>query len=323
MTRQQGRTSFAHGLIAVLSLATIAACSSVFHIGPDPDPQASPAYTVTGSSDGLTATAGFEAATVEPGGSVDIDISVRNDRASPVVLGGGDCAGGLTVYGAVPVPLTPSGRPWSGLAGLFKTYALTNGYGPGGVPMAQPLWIYARAGHCGAEETDVTVAPGDTWTTWVRWTASYVTDLAALPGTIPFTISISHDPTGGPPTYPSGYHGPLASWTYEYTQLTILGSMAIVGPAPPVVSAGQAIDALLSLSRYQAWLEAQPASTWSNANVFLQSRSKAEGIVPAGPSWEVDLFRERGVPRSFAIGFVDANSGKVLNVSYCNNPCNR
>ena len=36
---------------------------------------------------------------------------------------------------------------------------------------------------------------------------------------------------------------------------------------------------------------------------------KDDRIVPAGPTWEVDLFRENGVPRNWAIGFVDPTNG--------------
>ncbi len=58
----------------------------------------------------------------------------------------------------------------------------------------------------------------------------------------------------------------------------------MAGDAPKVVTAGQAIDALLSNQRFTNWLTEQPASTWSVANVWLQNPGKAQGIVPAGPS---------------------------------------
>ena len=67
----------------------------------------------------------------------------------------------------------------------------------------------------------------------------------------------------------------------------------------------------------------KPSSTWSGVNVFLVNNGRAEGIVPAGPLWEVDLFRERGVPRNFAIGFVDAYTAEVRGLNFCNEPCNR
>ena len=45
--------------------------------------------------------------------------------------------------------------------------------------------------------------------------------------------------------------------------------------------------------------------------------------MPAGASWEIDLFREIHVKRNWAIGFVDARTGKVRSVTFCNIPCDR
>jgi hypothetical protein len=50
---------------------------------------------------------------------------------------------------------------------------------------------------------------------------------------------------------------------------------------------------------------------------------KAEGIVPAGASWDIELFRERGVPRNWAIAYVDPFKSVVRSVTYCNSPCDR
>ncbi len=87
-----------------------------------------------------------------------------------------------------------------------------------------------------------------------------------------------------------------------------------------VVTAGEAIDALLSSQRFTDWLTEQPASTWSVANVLLQNPGKAQGIVPGGPSWEVGLTRKVGVQDEWAIGYVDPFSGKVLSLSFCYPP---
>jgi len=89
------------------------------------------------------------------------------------------------------------------------------------------------------------------------------------------------------------------------------GTIRIGDHARKVVTAGQAVDALLGDKRFRAWLSEQPASTWSVANVVLLNYGPAQGIVPAGPSWEVDLFREIGVPRTAAIGFVDPFTGEL------------
>ena len=91
----------------------------------------------------------------------------------------------------------------------------------------------------------------------------------------------------------------------------------------PILSIGQAVDAMLGDQRFAVWLATMPARTWSGTNVFLSNNGKAEGIVPAGPSWEVDLFREVGVPRNWAIGFVQPFTGEVRKLTFCNAPCDR
>ena len=93
--------------------------------------------------------------------------------------------------------------------------------------------------------------------------------------------------------------------------------------APEVVGAGQALDAMLADEKFAAWLGEEAKGTWSTANVFLMNYGAAQGIVPAGPSWEIDLFREVGVPRNWAIGYVDPFTGRLRNLTFCKAPCDR
>ena len=221
----------------------------------------------------------------------------------------------------LPVPLDPAGRDWDGIEGTFKHYSLTQGYREGGAPMSQPGWVYGNATPCKDPSPDTMLEPGGSLTDSMTWSALLVKGVPALPGDVAFNVSIAHDPSGAPPSHPLGYKGPLASWFKTYQQLTVTGTIRIVGDAPPVLSAGQAIDAMLADQRFTSWLAEQPASTWSVANVFLQNPGKAQGIVPAGPSWDVELFREvEGVARNRAIGYVDPYSGKVLSLTFCYPP---
>ena len=82
---------------------------------------------------------------------------------------------------------------------------------------------------------------------------------------------------------------------------------------------GRALDALLASSDFATWLSAEPTASWTNINVFL-TNGQGQGITPTGPAWEIDVIRETNVPRSWAISFVDAYSGKVVSRSYCNVP---
>lgn len=278
---------------------------------------------LTISDDGLSLTVVLSASEVAPGGSVTVEVTVRNDRPETVVLGPGRCGGPASMDVQLPVPLDPSGHSWDGIAAKFKQYALTEGMQPGIVPMSRPVPVSAIATPCFDGEEDVTLQPGATATGSLTWSAQLVKDVPALPGEVPFTVTVAHDPSGTPPSYPPDYDGPGASWFRMYESLALNGTLRIVGDAPPVLTAGQAIDAMLSNKRFAKWLSKQPPSTWSNANVFLQYVGRANRVAPVGPSWDVELFREVGVPRNWAIGAVDAYSGKVLDVTFCNAPCRR
>lgn len=293
--------------------------------GPTTEPSAAQASSglLTTTDDGLSMVVTLSASDVAPGGTVTINVTVRNDRSVPVPIGPGYCGSLATMYAVLPVPLDPVGRDWDEIEGTFKQYALTEGFREGVVPMSQPGWVYANATRCNDASSDTMLEPGGSLTDSMTWSALLVKGVPALAGDVPFTVSLAHDPSGAPPSYPPGYEGPLASWFRTYRQLTVTGIIAIVGDAPSVLSAGQAVDAMLSDERFTNWLSKQPASTWSIANVFLQNPGKAQGIMPGGPSWDVELFREVGVPRNWAIGYVDAFSGEVLNLTFCNNPCDR
>lgn len=276
--------------------------------------------SVGATDNGLSMEVTLSSSEVVPGGSVPIEITIRNDRAVPVPIGSGHCGALATMYALLPVPLDPVGRDWDGIEGTFKRYALSQDFREGGAPMSQPGWVYANATPCRDPSSDTMLEPGGSLTESMTWSALLVKGVPALPGVVPFRVSISHDPTGGPPSYPPGYKGPLAMWLPTYEQLTVTGTIRIVGGAPAVLSGGQAIDAMLSNQQFANWLTEQPASTWSVANVFLQNPGKAQGVVPVGASWEVELFREVGVPRNWAIGYVDAFSGKVLSLRFCYAP---
>lgn len=288
-------------------------------------PAATPgaAGELVASDRGLTLTVSLDRAEVAPGGSISVDVTIRSARTVPVVLSTGRCGLPVTMVALVPVPVDPSGRSWEGIAGEFKAYALAGGYREGGQPATSPGQVYASAVPCREFAPELPLAPGETTETSMTWTAMLVEGVPALAGDVAFTVSVGHDPTGAPPSYPPGYTGPRGGWFQTYQQLTVDGTIRIAGDAPKVVTAGQALDAMLADPRFADWLSEEPAETWGGANLFLMNQGRAEGIVPAGPSWEVDLFREMGVPRNWAIGFVDPFTGAVRNLAFCNAPCNR
>ena len=131
---------------------------------------------------------------------------------------------------------------------------------------------------------------------------------------MPFEVGAGYDPVGGPE---AGLE------LVQFKELRVAGELIVEGQRPEVVSAGEAVDAVLNDLHFVHWLEAQPVATWSNANLMLQSHPTAEGIVPAGPTWAVELFREVGVPRHWAIAHVNAISGELIRIDYCDIPCGR
>jgi hypothetical protein len=140
---------------------------------------------------------------------------------------------------------------------------------------------------------------------------------------VPFAVSVSYDRQNGPPSLAPDHEGPPPGWIPEYKQLEVTGTVQVVGDAPALAGPGEVIDSLLDDANFAEWLAEQPRSTWSGANLFLRSSAEAHGIVPEGPSWEVDLFREVGVPRHWALAFVDPFDASLRSLTYCDVPCDR
>ena len=142
-------------------------------------------------------------------------------------------------------------------------------------------------------------------------------------GIVQLQVTVDHDPDPPPSRNPAPGQCCVGSWVQTWHQLVVSTSIDIAGPAPRVLSIGEAIDAMLANPRVSTWLAQMPRDTWSVSNVFLEQQPKAEGILPAGAWWDIELFREVGVPRNWAIGFVDPMSGEVRNLTFCNAPCDR
>lgn len=305
------------------SATGLAADPSISPSTPRPTPGLPDGF-YTATDDGLTLTARFNRTSVEPGGEILVEISVENARQSDVTIQVDGCGVGATMYALVRPPFDEPGRTWRGIAGELKSFVLANGLAPGGLPAADPWWVYA--GHprpCAAVGAmERVLGPGDSATTTLAWRAHLTEGIPAEPGSASFVVSVGHDPEGEPPSYPPDYEGPLGSWFKTWKQLSVEGTIDIVGDRAPVLSGGQAIDAILGDQRFANWLAEMPSSTWSGANLFLQGGGGG-GIVPPGPSWNLDLFRESGVPRNWAIAFVDPFTGDVLGFHTCDVPCDR
>ena len=289
---------------------------------------ASLAPDLVGQQDGLSVSVHLDRDVVEPGGEITATVSVRNDRPDPAVLIPGLCGAVASVHGEVPIPWEPTGRDWDGIAGEFKRFVLTEGMQPGIVSASLPERVDAFTAPC--EELDpfaqLTLGPGETETSVVTWSAALAkgrleSGVPAQPGEIPYLVDVAYDPE--PPPTPD-CHPMCASHVGGMSKVfTLDGAIEVKGPAPAVVTAGQAVDSLLGDAGFVAWLAKQPRSTWSVTNVFLQNGNGGGSVVPKGPSWDIELFREKGVPRNWAIALVDPFTGEVRKVRYCFNPCDR
>lgn len=273
----------------------------------------------TATNDALSLSARLDRTSVEPGGKVTVDVTIHNGRSSPVVYSV-TCDSATTMTTNLPLPLEPAGRTWTGIEGDVKEAALGRGTVTGETPDQMETMTYSGSCDSGFQG-ERTLDPGETITSTLVWSADFVSGVPALPGEVPFTITFAHDRLNGPPTYPPGYQGPIGAWIQAYKQLSVTGHIEIVGQAPSLLSKGQAIDAVLSDPRFARWLTEQPESTWSTVNMLL-GNFEATSVVPAGPNWELDLFREQGVPRNFAFAFVDPFTGAV-ELNFCEVPCSR
>jgi hypothetical protein len=274
-------------------------------------------------ADGYSLTVTPDRPTLAPGETVEFTATFHNGTTRPIDVAGPACGGGTTGYVSVALPMQPTGKKWTGIRQTFKDYVLGQGYGPGGVPALDPLQINISGRQCGDWAISSELGAGESVTSSMSWKAEIVAGVDPLTGPVPFKISVGYDQQNAPPSRSPNDTGPMASWSPIFKSLQVKGQLEIVGEGRALKGPGEAIDALLSNKKFANWLGKRPSRTWSNANLFLVSWSRREGIMPKGPAWEIDLFREMGVPRHWAIAFVDPFDASLISVTYCNIPCDR
>ena len=303
----------------LLSLTVVIAC--LVACGPVPPSAAllksvvpAAASTLVAEAAGLRLTAELDRVAVDPGGEVTVQLSLHNTRPGDVVFEEPCDTQAMVVE--VPNPVEPIGREWDGIAGSFKSYALEESQGtPIESSIRTPLRTVAKARPCHAAThgegvaTLGTIPSGDTYETTLTWSADYVRDLPAGPGEVPFSIEVRYDV--------------MEAGNGMFTAETIAldGTITILQGGPAPISAGQAVDAALADEAFAAWLAEQPASSWENANLFLQPGGVKTGpAIPEVPYWDVELYR---APRNWAVVLVDAATGDILKRDFCAEPCNR
>ncbi len=284
-------------------------------------PSATPTFVA--KADGYTLTVTADRLTLAPGGTVTLTATFHNGTALPIDVAGPLCGAGVTAFVTVDLPQGPNGRAWSGIRQTFKDYVLKKSYGPGGVPALDPLQMNISPPSCDGSTLSSDLGPGKSISVKFPWKAELVRGVDALPGSVPFTISAAYDLQNGPPSYPPGYSGIHGSWIPMFKQLSVKGQFELIGEGMALAGPGEIIDSVIADKKFASWLEQRPASTWSNANLFLYSTPAPQGILPKGAFWELDLFRENGVPRHWAIATINAFDASLIAIHYCNVPCDR
>jgi hypothetical protein len=307
---------------AAAAVAVAMGCGST--MVPAAAPASGQGLDLQAAGEGVSVSVGLDRAEVPSGDSVLMTVTVENHRDEPVVYAVQECNLPVLVQVTTAVPLEPPGRDWPGIRGDFKRYALDEGFAPAGFPARGPIRTTVTPRNCAMPEAQHgTVAAGASVVASLEWSAEGVPGVGVVPGGVPFTVSLAYDP-GGAASAAAGDPNPATALQgTEYEGLVVDGRIQVVGEAPGVLSAGQAIDVLLSDLSFAGWLEQQPAATWSVANVYMFSYPTRSGDVPAGPHWAVELFRENGVPRHWAIAHIEPVDGTLQSLRYCNIPCDR
>lgn len=273
------------------------------------------------SVDGVTLVASADRLSLGSGDSVTFAVRLENNRSTAlsVQLFGCNFA---QLEVRTPLPLEPQGKQWAGAAGSFKQFALAQGHGPGGVPATDPVRTTITSSPCVSDQPEESLDPGAFVTDTLSWRPEIVAGVAALPGPISFSITAGIDPQSEVPSYAPDYADPKAAFAQTYISISVPGELTIDGSAPNVISAGQAIDALLADGKFSGWLDEQEPGTCNDVNLFLYGND-AGGNLGKGPAWEIDLFCLTGVPRHFAIASIGAVSGALQALDFCDDPCVR
>lgn len=244
-------------LAAIASAVALAACAGPIippsapasgATGSDAAAVDAPPNIISANQDGIAVTIALDRSVVEPGQSVLMTATVRNDRPIPTIVGFTECGAPATISGDVAVPWDPTGRKWDGVPGEFKRFALEQGLAAGGVPDDRPVTIYARGEPCEVGEPEIRLGPGASSTALVTWTAQIVEDVPALPGDVPITVGVSYD---RPDPLPAPVCNPLCGLrVIPWKSLAANGVIRVAGAPPPILTAGQAVDALLADARF-------------------------------------------------------------------------
>jgi hypothetical protein len=295
-------------LSILVALATAGCVGSAMPSVGSTDATQSPGATAQSSD--LDLSVALTTASPVAGTAVTATVTVRNQSLRAVSYQTDGCGMPATLEVDRPTPNGSTGSAQSGFAATFKQYVMADGLDqaekPGLGPVREPF-----GDSCQAVPSNLTLEPGQLVTGDKTWQTDLVPGIPLPPGPVVLTTTVQYDPLPPPtprspqPAPSGGLPPPNGNWfpQYEHVLAQTIDIQVAAGIGPSAMSAAQAIDAALTNVTFRSWLEGQPASSWANANIYLDARG-----------WHVELFVDQ---HTFGIVILDPVSGNIRFVSTC------
>jgi hypothetical protein len=266
-----------------------------------PSPGASAAVQ---SPDGAELRITVSATTIAVGQALTVFQVVTNVGSETIQVDNKQCGGPALVEVELPFPTTPTGATLSGQLATFKQWmldnALTTGqsrsstyrtpFGPLGCGGYHPIALAPGGQLTGSRSDPITQVPGVT--------------LPGGPATIVATLFYWQVPATPLPTL-----GPNAKPAMRVPILVSVSiPISVVGSAPHVLSAGQAVDAALKITEFAAFVAANPPDSWERGILMLNDYY----------GWDIELQLKSG---GFAAARLDPMTGTVSWHRTCTHSC--
>lgn len=310
-----------------IALVAIVGQRSTSGVGPQASPTSTPENPIqtysgdstTATEEGLSLTVSLSGTAVDAGAPIEAQIEVRNEGADRM-LAIDDCGAPAIMFALLKLP-TDQGKTWTGIAAELKEFAQSDQANDGGLPTTAARPALAVPTTCEtSEESELLLQAGGGLNAVLLWRAEVIDGVPAVAQLSEFEVGVRYrDPESIPPS-PKAELGAAAERFGQYERLAIQGSLQIEDQQLSVASPGQALDAALQDDRFAGWLEAQPSKSWTAVNFFLVNHGAAQGIVPAGPNWELDVFRKAGDDQASVVAFIDPLVPSLRALSTCDLP---
>jgi hypothetical protein len=302
----RGFTSWTGRLSAVLILAVMALSIAALNPKRDISPRVEAGFAIAATADDLQMNVTADGDRVVSGGELQLAITIRNVGRTPVGVASWECGSPVSIEATLRAPANPGRQLADPIDEELRALAVSS------ATTASDASIVMRPPQCATASSDQWVGDhelgaGQELHLDAPWRAQLVEGVPAASGDVVLTVRAAYRDSGDMKT--------------TYSALVGTTNVVVTDGAKVPISAAQAVDAVLADKQFGTWLREAPTRDWTSANVFLQNLGGANGIVPAGASWEVDVFRMVGGARQWAIAFVDPATGELRSVNVCEREC--